>query len=77
MIALATGELVAARELFLEVIEKFEREGTATTLGNYLTIPRPTTLGSIRSPHNNSVIWTRRWNSARAVCVRLATAGTT
>ena len=31
MIALATGELVAARELFLEVIEKFEREGTATT----------------------------------------------
>ena len=45
MIALATGELVAARELFLEVIEKFEREGTATTLGNYLTIPRPTTFG--------------------------------
>jgi tetratricopeptide (TPR) repeat protein len=44
MIALASGELVAARERFLEVIEAFEREGTATTLGDYLTIPRPTTL---------------------------------
>ncbi|MCA1452699.1 AAA family ATPase [Bradyrhizobium sp. BRP22] len=45
MVALASGEFVRARELFLEVIEEFEREGTATTLGNYLTIPRPTTLG--------------------------------
>jgi class 3 adenylate cyclase/tetratricopeptide (TPR) repeat protein len=45
MIALASGEFVRARELFLEVIEEFEREGTATTLGNYLTIPRPTTFG--------------------------------
>jgi class 3 adenylate cyclase/tetratricopeptide (TPR) repeat protein len=44
MIALASGELVAARELFLQVIEAFEREGTATILGDYLTIPRPTTL---------------------------------
>ena len=33
-----------ARERFLEVIETFEREGTATMLGDYLTIPRPTTL---------------------------------
>jgi class 3 adenylate cyclase/tetratricopeptide (TPR) repeat protein len=44
MMALASGELVTARERFLEVIDQFEREGTATTLGNYLTIPRPTTL---------------------------------
>jgi tetratricopeptide (TPR) repeat protein len=44
MIALASGELVVARERFLEVIDAFEREGTATTLGDYLTIPRPTTL---------------------------------
>jgi class 3 adenylate cyclase/predicted ATPase len=44
LIATATGELVVARERFLEVIEAFEREGTATTLGDYLTIPRPTTL---------------------------------
>lgn len=44
MVALASGELVAARERFLEVIEAFEREGTATTLGDFLTIPRPTTL---------------------------------
>jgi tetratricopeptide (TPR) repeat protein len=44
MIALASGELVMARERFLEVIDQFERAGTATTLGNYLTIPRPTTL---------------------------------
>jgi predicted ATPase len=45
MVALASGELVAAREQFIEVIDAFEREGTATTLGDYLTIPRPTTLG--------------------------------
>jgi class 3 adenylate cyclase/predicted ATPase len=45
MIAMASGELVIARERFLEVIDQFERAGTATTLGNYLTIPRPTTLG--------------------------------
>ena len=44
MIALASGELDLARERFLEVIDTFEREGTATTLGDYLTIPRPTTL---------------------------------
>jgi tetratricopeptide (TPR) repeat protein len=44
MIAQASGELVVARERFLEVIDAFEREGTATTLGDYLTIPRPTTL---------------------------------
>jgi class 3 adenylate cyclase/tetratricopeptide (TPR) repeat protein len=45
MVALASGELVTARERFIEVIDQFERAGTATTLGNYLTIPRPTTLG--------------------------------
>jgi len=45
MVALASGELVTARERFLEVIDQFERAGTAMTLGNYLTIPRPTTLG--------------------------------
>lgn len=44
MIALASGELVTARARFLAVIEEFERLGTATTLGDYLTIPRPTTL---------------------------------
>jgi class 3 adenylate cyclase/tetratricopeptide (TPR) repeat protein len=44
VIASAAGELVVARERFLEVIEAFEREGTAATLGDYLTIPRPTTL---------------------------------
>jgi class 3 adenylate cyclase/predicted ATPase len=44
MVALASGEFVAARERFLEVIDAFEREGTATRLGNYLTIPRPTTF---------------------------------
>jgi class 3 adenylate cyclase/tetratricopeptide (TPR) repeat protein len=44
MIATSNGELELARERFLEVIETFEREGTATTLGDYLTIPRPTTL---------------------------------
>jgi len=44
MIATGNGELELARERFLEVIEAFEREGTATTLGDYLTIPRPTTL---------------------------------
>jgi class 3 adenylate cyclase/tetratricopeptide (TPR) repeat protein len=44
MIAIGNGELELARERFLEVIETFEREGTATTLGDYLTIPRPTTL---------------------------------
>jgi class 3 adenylate cyclase/predicted ATPase len=44
VIASAAGELDLARERFLEVIEAFEREGTAGTLGDYLTIPRPTTL---------------------------------
>ncbi len=44
MIALGNGKLNLARERFLEVIEIFEREGTATTLGDYLTIPRPQTL---------------------------------
>lgn len=44
MIAQASGELDLSRERFLEVIEAFEREGTAATLGDYLTIPRPTTL---------------------------------
>jgi class 3 adenylate cyclase/tetratricopeptide (TPR) repeat protein len=44
VIATASGELVIARERLLEVIEAFEREGTATTLGDYLTIPRPQTL---------------------------------
>lgn len=44
LIAQASGELVVSRERYLEVIEAFEREGTATTLGDYLTIPRPVTL---------------------------------
>ncbi|WP_423958679.1 AAA family ATPase [Bradyrhizobium sp.] len=44
MIAQASGELDLSRERFLEVIEAFEREGTAAILGDYLTIPRPTTL---------------------------------
>jgi class 3 adenylate cyclase/tetratricopeptide (TPR) repeat protein len=44
VIATASGELVVARERLLEVIEAFEREGTATTLGDYLTIPHPQTL---------------------------------
>jgi predicted ATPase/class 3 adenylate cyclase len=44
VIAHAGGELDLARERFLEVIEAFEREGTASTLGDYLTIPRATTL---------------------------------
>ncbi len=44
MIAQASGELDLSRQRFLEVIEAFEREGTAATLGDYLTIPRPTTL---------------------------------
>jgi AAA ATPase domain len=44
MIATGNGELELAREHFLDVIKTFERAGTATTLGDYLTIPRPTTL---------------------------------
>ncbi|HEY0569507.1 MAG TPA: AAA family ATPase [Xanthobacteraceae bacterium] len=44
MIAIGRGELDLARERFLAAIEAFEREGTATTLGDYLTIPRPQTL---------------------------------
>jgi class 3 adenylate cyclase len=44
MIATGDGDLELARERFLEVIDTFEREGTASTLGDYLTIPRPTTL---------------------------------
>lgn len=44
MIAIGRGELELARERFLAAIEAFEREGTATTLGDYLTIPRPQTL---------------------------------
>src|SRR5204863_7111261 len=44
MIALAGGELVTARQRFLDVIQQFESERTATILGDYLTIPRPTTL---------------------------------
>jgi len=44
MIAQASGELELSRQRFLQVIEAFEREGTAATLGDYLTIPRPTTL---------------------------------
>ena len=44
MIAIGRGELELARKRFLAAIEAFEREGTATTLGDYLTIPRPQTL---------------------------------
>jgi class 3 adenylate cyclase/tetratricopeptide (TPR) repeat protein len=44
LIATATGDFVVARQRFLDVIETFEREGTAAVLGDYLTIPRPMTL---------------------------------
>jgi class 3 adenylate cyclase/predicted ATPase len=66
MIALASGELVVARERFLEVIEAFEREGTATTLGNYLTIPRPTTLGQ----YSIAAQQLGRLDEAEELCVR-------
>jgi tetratricopeptide (TPR) repeat protein len=66
MIALASGELVLARERFLEVIEAFEREGTATTLGNYLTIPRPTTLAQ----YSFAAQLLGRLDEAEELCVR-------
>ncbi|MGA2289066.1 AAA family ATPase [Bradyrhizobium sp.] len=44
MIAMTSGELIIARERYLQVMEEFEREGTAAALGDYLLIPRPTTL---------------------------------
>src|ERR1700733_12570813 len=44
MIATGNGELELARTRFLEVIETFEREGTAATPGDYLTLPRPPPL---------------------------------
>jgi class 3 adenylate cyclase/tetratricopeptide (TPR) repeat protein len=66
MIALASGELVVARERFLEVIDAFEREGTATTLGNYLTIPRPTTLAQ----YSIAAQQLGRLDEAEELCVR-------
>jgi tetratricopeptide (TPR) repeat protein len=66
MIALASGELVTARERFLEVIAAFEREGTATTLGNYLTIPRPTTLAQ----YSIAAQQLGHLDEAEALCVR-------
>jgi hypothetical protein len=77
VIATASGELVIARERLVEVIEAFEREGTATTLGDYLTIPRPQTLAQYSFVAQHSVCWTRQRNYACAVCVRLVKAGTT
>jgi class 3 adenylate cyclase/tetratricopeptide (TPR) repeat protein len=66
MIALASGEFVVARERFLQVMDEFEREGTATTLGNYFLIPRPTTLAqySIAAQQLGSL------DEAEALCVR-------
>jgi predicted ATPase len=66
MIATATGDLVVARERFLEVIEAFEREGTATTLGDYLTIPRPTTLAQ----YSVAAQQLGRLNEADELCAR-------
>jgi class 3 adenylate cyclase/tetratricopeptide (TPR) repeat protein len=66
MMALASGELVTARERFLEVIDEFEREGTATTLGNYLTIPRPTTLAQ----YSIAAQQLGRLDEAEELCVR-------
>ena len=66
MVALASGELVVARERFLEVIDQFERAGTATTLGNYLTIPRPTTLGQ----YSIAAQQLGRLNEAEELCAR-------
>ncbi|KRR24546.1 hypothetical protein CQ14_31220 [Bradyrhizobium lablabi] len=66
MIALASGELVTARERFLEVIEEFEREGSATTLGNYLTIPRPTTMAQ----YSIAAQQLGRLDEAQELCVR-------
>jgi ATP/maltotriose-dependent transcriptional regulator MalT len=66
MIALASGELVVARERFLEVIEAFERAGTATTLGDYLTIPRPTTLAQ----YSIAAQQLGRLDEAEELCVR-------
>ncbi len=66
MIALASGELVVARERFLEVIDAFEREGTATTLGDYLTIPRPTTLAQ----YSLAAQQLGRLDEAEELCVR-------
>jgi predicted ATPase/class 3 adenylate cyclase len=66
MVALASGELVVARERFLDVIDTFEREGTATTLGDYLTIPRPTTL----SQYAIAAQQLGRLDEAEQLCVR-------
>ena len=66
MIALASGELVVARERFLEVIDAFERAGTATTLGDYLTIPRPTTLAQ----YSIAAQQLGRLDEAEELCVR-------
>ncbi|WP_198026511.1 AAA family ATPase [Bradyrhizobium sp. ARR65] len=66
MVALASGELVTARERFLEVIDQFERAGTAMTLGNYLTIPRPTTLGQ----YSIAAQQLGRLDEAEEVCAR-------
>ena len=58
--------LVVARERFLEVIDAFEREGTATTLGDYLTIPRPTTLAQ----YSIAAQQLGRLDEAEELCVR-------
>jgi class 3 adenylate cyclase/tetratricopeptide (TPR) repeat protein len=66
MIATGNGELELARERFLEVIETFEREGTATTLGDYLTIPRPTTLAQ----YSVAALQLGRLDEADELCAR-------
>jgi len=66
MIALTSGEFVTARERYLQVIDEFEHEGTAATLGDYLLIPRPTTLAqySIVAQQLGSL------DEAEALCMR-------
>jgi class 3 adenylate cyclase/predicted ATPase len=66
VIAHASGELVRARERFLEVIEAFEREGTASTLSDYLTIPRPTTLAQ----YSNVALLLGHLDEADELCAR-------
>ena len=46
-VAMATGGFHDARERFELVLESFERQGTAMVLGDYLTIPRPTTCSQL------------------------------
>ena len=74
-IAMATGEFHVARRQFEGVLATFERQGSAMVLGDYLTIPRPTTCGQM-----SLVIQQLGFpDQARALCARahadLAVAG--